>query len=209
MAFNVDYGILKFYTLLQEVGLARDMQMRVTAFVMNGIEQLAPEDLIFVRTAAVPSKTIVVQNVSFMGTQLQIPGGVTYPNPWDVTFYCTQDYNIRKLLETSMSNTFNTTTSVGDIEPRDLSTYRVELSLLNDKMVPLRKYKLLGAFVSNVAPVEYDATGNGQIKQITASVSYQYWEAEDVPEGGLRPVSIGKKIESPNKLTTLQNILGL
>ena len=50
MAYNVDYGIQKFYTLLQQAGLARDMQMRVTAFVINGVEQLSPESLIFVKT---------------------------------------------------------------------------------------------------------------------------------------------------------------
>jgi hypothetical protein len=209
MAYNVDYGIQKFYTLLQQAGLARDMQMRVTAFVINGVEQLTPESLIFVKTGAVPSKSIAVQNVAFMGTQLQIPGGVTFPNPWDITFYCTQDYNIRKLLEASMLDTFNPATSIGDIEPRDLTTYRVELSLLNDKMVPLRKYKLLGTFVSNIAPIDYDATGNGQIRQISASISYQYWEAEDVPEGGLKAVPAGRRPESPNKFTNLQNILGI
>lgn len=209
MAYNVDYGIQKFYTLLQQAGLARDMQMRVTAFVINGVEQLNPESLIFVKTGSVPSKTIAVQNVAFMGTQLQIPGGVTFPNPWDVTFYCTQDYNIRKVLEASMLDTFDPATSIGDIEPRDLSTYRVELSLLNDDMVPLRKYKLLGAFVSSIAPIDYDATGNGQIKQLAASVSYQYWEAEDVQEGGLKAVPSVRKPESSNKFTSLQSVLGL
>lgn len=144
-----------------------------------------------------------------MGTQLQIPGGVTYPNPWDVTFYCTQNYNIRRILEASMNDTFNSPTSVGDIEPRDLSTYRVQLSLLNDKMVPLRKYTFFGAFVSNINPVDYDATGNGQIKQIAAQISYQYWQAEDVPEGNLKPIPGPIKREVPNKPTNLQTILGL
>lgn len=209
MAYNVDYGIQKFYSLLQQAGLARDVQMRVTAFVINGINQLTPDDLIFVKTGNIPSLTINTQQVGFMGTQLQIPAGVVYPNPWQITFYCTQNYNIRRLLEASMLDTFNVATSIGDIEPRDLKTYRVELSLLNDLMVPLRKYTLYGAYVSNIDQIDYDATGNGQIKQLGASVSYQYWEAENVPEGGLKTLSQSQKPKSFNENTSLQKILGL
>lgn len=209
MAYNEDYGIQKFYLLMQQAGLARDMQMRVTEFVVNGIDNLNPDDLIFVKTGAVPSKTISVQNVSFMGTQLQIPGGVTYPNPWAITFYCTQNYNIRKLLEASMNDTYNTSTSTGDIEPRDLSTYRIQLSLLNDSMVPLRTYTLFGAFVQTIDPIEYDATGNGQIKQLGAQIAYQYWESADTEEGGLTPLPAPVKRDVPNKPVNLQTILGL
>lgn len=209
MAYNDDYGIQKFYLLMQQAGLARDMQMRVTEFVVNGIDNLTPNDLIFVKTGAVPSKTISVQNVGFMGTQLQIPAGITYPNPWTLTFYCTQNYNIRKLLEASMSDTYNTSTSTGDIEPRDLSTYRIQLSLLNDSMVPLRTYTLFGAFVQTIDPIDYDATGSGQIKQLGAQIAYQYWEAADTIEGGLTPLPAPVKRDVPNKPANLQTILGL
>lgn len=60
MAYNVDFGIQKFYSLLQQAGLARDMQMRVTEFVINGVQNLTPEDLIFVKTGNVPGKNITV-----------------------------------------------------------------------------------------------------------------------------------------------------
>lgn len=210
MAYNENYGIQKFYYLLQQAGLARDMQMRVTSFVINGIDQLTPDDLIFVKTGNIPGKTITTQSVAFMGTQLQIPGGVTFPNPWNVTFYCTQNYNIRRLLELSMVDTYNPTTSIGDIEPRDLSTYILQLSLLNDKMVPLRVYTLYGAFISNINDIDYDATGAGAIRQITAGVSYQYWEAEDTADGKLPTLNpIKRKPTSSNVRTNLQTVLGI
>jgi hypothetical protein len=210
MAYNEDYGIQKFYTLARQAsGFARDMQMRVTSFIINGIEQLTPEELIFVRTGNIPTKTITPQTVQFMGTSLQLPGGVTFENPWAVDFYCTQDYNVRKLLELSMSNTMNPRTNTGDIEPRDLETYKIQLSLLNDKMVPIRVYTLYGAFVTSLGNISYNATAAGAILNIGASISYQFWEAQDTEEGNLRPVTGLTRSDSPNTTTTLQNILGL
>lgn len=208
MSYNEIFGIKQFYTQVQLAsGFARDMQLRVTQFVVNGINAIEPQDLIFLRTADIPGKTINVQTVGFMGVNLQIPGSVSFTNPWNVNFYCTQNYNIRRLLELSMEDTFNHRASVGDIEPRELEKYKIQFALLDDKMAPLREYTLYGAFVSSIENMAYDATGSGAIKQLGASISYQFWEAYNAPDAQLSPIAQLKRDGSPNKYTNIQAVL--
>jgi hypothetical protein len=144
-----------------------------------------------------------------MGTALQVPGTVSFQNPWSVNFYCLQNYNIRRILELSMLDTFNHRSSIGDIEPRDLETYKIILTLLNDKMEPLRHYTLYGTFVSSVDPIDYDATGNGAIKQVAANVSYQYWEGVDADNQLLTDIPLLKRDNPLNKRTSIQTVLDL
>jgi hypothetical protein len=213
MSYQEDYGIKMFYTLVRGAsGFARDMQLRVTSFIVNGTEDLTPKDLIFARTANLPGKLVNTQALSYMGTVLQIPGTIAYPNnPWPINFYCLQNYNLRQLLERSMSDTYSEQSSTGNMEPRDLKRYQIGLSLLNDRMVTIREYTLHGAYVSGLDQMEYDATGNGAIKQMAANISYQYWSAKNSGPGtdsGNNELKTFKR-DSENKYTNLQSILGL
>lgn len=179
--WSKDFGIRQFYQqVLNAGGFARDMQLRVTNFTVNGINSLALTDLIFLRTAQLPGKKINTIELPYMGVDLQIPSTVLYdPNPLPVDFYCTQQYNIRKLLETSMRSTFNGIVSVGDIEPRDAEKNTITLALFDDNMDEVRSYKLYGAFINDIGAISYDATLAGQIQKVTANIAYQYWLSDE------------------------------
>jgi hypothetical protein len=169
--------IQTFYQQAAARNFARDFQLRITSFIVNGIQQLREEDLVFLKTASLPGKTISVQNADFMGLKFNIPGTVQFDgtNNWQTTFYCTQDYRLRDLLETSMLDSFNQTSSTGNMEPRDLESYKITLSLLNDQLETIREYNLLGCFVTNVGAINYNVTGAGAIQEIQTSIAYQYW----------------------------------
>jgi len=175
--------LLDFYTSAQNRGIARDFQLKVTQFIVNGIPALNSEDtndLVFVKAASLPGKTINTIDATFMGLSFQIPGNVSYENKkWDVTFYCTQDYILRGLLETSIQNTFDNTTSIGNMEPRGLTQNVIQLSLVDDQLNEIKIYKLLGAFITNIADIEYDMTGSGKPVSVKATIAYQYWTAGD------------------------------
>lgn len=208
--WSEDFGIRQFYQqVLNAGGFARDMQLRVTNFTVNGINSLALTDLIFLRTAQLPGKKINTIELPYMGVDLQIPSTVSYdPNPLPVDFYCTQQYNIRKLLETSMRSTFNGINSVGDIEPRDAEKYTITLTLLDGNMDQIRAYKLFGAFINDIGAISYDATLAGQIQKVTANIAYQYWLSEEYQFGtDETEIIINEASPSINTKTSLGNIL--
>ena len=188
--------IQDFYQQASTRNFARDFQLRITSFIVNGINEIGEEDLVFLKTATLPGKTINVQSAPYMGLNFNVPGTTTFDNTnnWAVTFYCSQDYKLRELLELSMQNTFDQETSLGNMEPRPLVEYKIVLSLLDDKLNTIRTYELLGAFVTNVGAVNYNVTGNGAIQEITASIAYQYWVADTVGvNSGIGTIARGLK----------------
>ena len=173
------YGqsIRDFYKQSTQRGFARDFQFRVTTFRVNGVS-LGPDNLVFLKTANLPGKTISTTTAPFMGLDFQIPGSVKFDknNAWAVTFYCTQDYNLRSMLEDSMSNTFDQGVSVGNMEPRNLDENKIVLSLIDDQLNEIKTYTLLGAFVTQLDEISYDLTKSGGVQEVKATIAYQYWE---------------------------------
>lgn len=192
MAVN-NQGIQDFYYQAQTRGFARDFQFRITQFKVNDGIILGPADLVFLKTANVPSKTIAAISAPFMGLDFQIPGTTQFDGnkSWPVKFYCSQDYNIRNTLETAMYDTFDHQTSTGRaMAPRDLRGNIIEMALVDDQLNPIRTYTLYGAFVTKINDIGYDLTKNGGIQEVDATIAYQYWES--TPNSGIAiGVSIG------------------
>lgn len=171
--------IQTFYQQAAARNFARDFQLRITSFIVNGVQQLKEEDLVFLKTAQLPGKTITVQNADFMGLKFNIPGAAQFDNSssWQATFYCTQDFRLRDLLETSMLDSFNQYSSTGNMEPRDLDSYKIVLSLLDDQLNTVREYELLGCFITNLGSTSYNVGGSGAIQEVQATIAYQYWRS--------------------------------
>jgi hypothetical protein len=182
--------IRDFYSNASRYGFARDFQFRITTFDVNGVS-LEEDNLIFLKTANLPSKTISTTAAPFMGLDFQIPGTVKFEsnNAWNVTFYCTQNYMLRNFLEDSMSNTFDERTSTGDMEPKDLNQNKIVLALFDDQLNIIKTYTLLGAFITKIDDIAYDLTKSGGIVEVKATIAYQYWETG--PDTG---VSFGLKL---------------
>lgn len=180
--------IQTFYQQAAARNFARDFQLRITSFIVNGVDQIREEDLVFLKTASLPGKTIAVQNAPYMGLDFNIPGAVQYEGSksWQVKFYCTQDYRLRDILELSMGDTFDQETSTGFMEPRDLRQYSITLSLLDDELNTIRYYDLLGCFITNIGATDYNVTGSGAIQEVTASIAYQYWLSDTGSTGTTR-----------------------
>lgn len=185
MAVN-NQGIQDFYYQAQTRNFSRDFQFRITQFIVNDGLILGPADLVFLKTANVPSKTISTIQAPFMGLDFQIPGTAKFDGNanWDVKFYCSQDFNVRNTLETAMYDTFDHQTSTGRaIAPRDLRGNIIEMALVDDQLNPIRTYTLYGAFITKINEIGYDLTKNGGIQEVGASIAYQYWES--TPNNGV------------------------
>jgi hypothetical protein len=201
----INQTIQDFYQQASTRNFARDYQLRIISFIVNGIDQIEEKDLVFLKTATLPGKSIAVQNAAFMGLNFNIPGDVMFDSSsnWTATFYCSQDYNLRKLFEKSMEDTFDQETSAGFLRPRDLQKYKITLALLDDKLNPIMTYNLLGCFVTNVGPINFNMTGSGAVQDVTANIAYQYWVSEKVGNG----VGVARGLTSTRELT--QGVEGL
>ena len=198
--------IQDFYQQATARNFSRDFQLRITGFQVNGIDQIGEEDLVFLKTATLPGKTIAVQNAPFMGLNFNIPGTVAYDgsNAWAVTFYCTQDFNLRNMLEASMANTFDQETSIGDMAPRPLESYKIQLTLMDDQLNPVRTYELLGCFITNLGPISYNLTGSGAVQEITATIAYQYWATGELGAlRGIKEIAFGVESADPDVLVAI------
>jgi len=180
--------IQDFYARATKSGFSRDFQLRVTDFNIGGAPLFLDEDLVFIKTATLPGKTISVQTAPFMGLTFNVPGAVSYSGSgsWPITFYADQSLDIRQKLENAMTRTFGVDTSSGNIFPRDLTGNSITLTLFDDQLNEIRSYQLLGVFITDLGAISYNATGSGAIVEIQASIAYQYWVDSKMGVAGAR-----------------------
>jgi hypothetical protein len=179
--------IQDFYQQASTRNFSRDYQFRILNFSVNGLGFISEEDLVFCKSGSIPQKTITAVDMPFMGVNFNCPGGVTFPDnkAWKASFYCTQDFAIREMVEASMDDTFDLSSTEARLEPRDLTQYSIELGLLDDQLNIIRTYNLLGAYIVNVGTMEYKISdGTGAVMSLDVTLAYQYWTTSLAGVGG-------------------------
>lgn len=175
----VKQSIQTFYKSAVDRDFSRDFLFRVTQFQLAGVEPLVDEDLVYIKTAELPGRNITNVETPFMGLPFNIPGNATYPGSdgYAIKFYLDADSAIRNFLERSSREIFNDLTSTGNYTTPGIENY-LELQQLDKKLDPIAggKYKLIGASLRNVQPIEYAiAEGNGNWVECNATVAYHFY----------------------------------
>lgn len=162
-------GILGFYDVAKQREFARDFQFRVVS-----LGPLTEADLIYLRTANIPAKEISNHPVPYMGLDFNVPGSVKYTgsDSWPVTFLHDEGANIRSKLEAWMSEIFSVETSTGKYGvPVEEGT----IDLLDKEFKTVRRYNLVGIWLKNIEPIQYDIKGTGKPLEFNANISYHFW----------------------------------
>lgn len=162
-------SIQKFYAAAQNLEFARDFQFRV-----RSLGPFTENDLLYLKTAKLPSKKIVNKKVPYMGLEFNIPGSVQYTgsDSWSVTFWADEAMNIRNKMESYISEIFNDETSTGKYGvPTEIAT----LDLLGKNMETLRRYQFIGMYPVDTGEIEYKIEGSGDPLTFNAMFAYQYW----------------------------------
>ena len=79
---DVNQTITDFYRVSQERDFQRDFQFRVLN-IQGGdgtSTEFSEDDLVYIRTATLPGKSIQNKTVPYMGLQFNIPGSSRYDN---------------------------------------------------------------------------------------------------------------------------------
>jgi hypothetical protein len=172
--------ITDFYKVAQDRDFARDFQFRVLNIQPGdgSSQSFSEDDLVYIRGATLPGKTIASQNVPYMGLTFHVPGSVSYPDSgnWPVTFYCDQNSAIRQVFENYISDVFDDQTSTGNYFIPGFDAI-IDLVQLDTQLEQIAKYQLVGIFPTTVGPIGY-TIGDGTGAPVTFDVnfSYQFWK---------------------------------
>jgi len=175
----VDQNIQKFYRSAIDRDFARDFLFRVTQLQLQGVEPLVDDDLVYLKTSRVPGRSITNVSTPYMGLPFNIPGNATYPgsDAFNVAFYLDADSRLRNYLERASRELFNDLTSTGNYTTPGIENY-IELQQLDKELEPIAggRYKLIGASLREVQPVEYNiAEGTGQWVEIASTIAYHFY----------------------------------
>ena len=188
---NVTQDITKFYETARTRDFSRDFQFRVLSITPGGGQTTGnavsfdEEDLVYIKSASLPGKTLQVHNVPYMGLNFHVPGAVNYTGSdgWQVTFYCDMTSRIRHVFEDYMQNIFDDQTSTGAYNiPTESST--IDLVQLDTQLNVQTQYSLVGAFPVSVGDLTYQISdGTGNAVEFQASLAYQYWRRKSPAPG--------------------------
>ena len=177
MAFNVN----QFRSQLTGDG-ARPNLFEVRLFFPNYAQGGAAANFkspFFVKTAQLPGSTVGIAPVNYFGREVKVAGNRTFAD-WTVTIINDEDFTIRNSIESWM-NAINS--HAGNVRnPAALGTngYTVDATVTQYGKTggELKKYKFVGLFPVDLAPIDLDWGSNDTIEEYGVTFAYQWWETD-------------------------------
>jgi len=130
------------------------------------------------KAAQLPGSTLGTVPVYYFGREMKFAGNRTFAD-WTLTIINDEDFTVRNALESWMnsinSNTGNVRNSVA-IRPAQYSV-DAEVIQYGKAGQELKKYKFVGMFPIDLAPIDLDWGSNDVMEEFTTTFAYQYWEA--------------------------------
>jgi hypothetical protein len=175
---QVKQNIQQFYSAAASKDFARDFLFRVTDVNLAGVGAMREDQLLYAKAAQLPGRTIQNVAVPYMGLNINVPGGVTYPgsDAYTLTFYLDAASDLRNYFEAASRALFDDASSTGGYGTPG-SEYYIILSQLDKQLQPIATYKLIGASIRNIQGIDYAiATGTGSTVEVTATLAFHFYE---------------------------------
>jgi len=130
------------------------------------------------KTAQLPGSTINSFPLYYFGRELKFAGNRTFTD-WTLQIINDEDFLIRNSLESWMNSINSHTTNVRNSAAVNPSNYSVdaEVTQYGKAGQELKKYKFVGLFPVDVAPIDLDWGSNDSIEEYAATFAFQYWES--------------------------------
>jgi hypothetical protein len=178
----VNQEIQQFYSTALRKDFARDFLFRVIALKLPGMPAMRDDQLVYVKAANLPGRNISNIPVPYMGLNINVPGGVTYPGSdgYSLSFYADAQNDIRNYLEAASRISFDDTTSTGTYGTPGDDSYII-LAQLDKSLEIIDSYKLVGASIRNISDITYSiASGSGATVDVTTTIAYHFYEKVSV-----------------------------
>ena len=128
---------------------SRDFLFRVDSIKFDNGALITPTGLLYAKTATLPGRTIVNQQVKYAGQTFNIPGSVEFPGSeaYKLTFYCPENSDIREILMNESTRTFGNIFGIAGSGQNGGSIANansvITLLQLNKNLDALFKYRLI------------------------------------------------------------------
>lgn len=128
------------------------------------------------KAAQIPGSTLGVIEVPYMGRKIKLPGDRTYPE-WTITIQNDEKFTLRNYFDEWTNRINDPELNVGSpiVESLKEDGYVEQLSL-DDKVIA--RYKLIGAWPSEVAPIDVSFESTDTVEEFTVALQYDYWVRE-------------------------------
>jgi len=132
------------------------------------------------KTAQLPGSTVGVVPVQYFGRELKFVGNRTFAD-WTITVINDEDFAVRNAFERWM-NGINThrgnLRNPAAVAPAGY-TQDAEVYQYGKNGERLKSYKFIGAFPTDITPIDVDWGSNDTIEEFSVTLSYQWWEAAE------------------------------
>ncbi len=125
--------------------------------------------------ASLPASNIDPVQVPFRGRILPLAGDRTF-EPWNVTVLNDTDFSVRNAMERWMNGIAGHSSNTGRPNPAAYSVDLIVDQLDRDETV-LKRYKIVGAFPTNVSPIDLNYEAFSTIEEFTVEFQVTYWDA--------------------------------
>lgn len=147
----------------------------------------AEQDSSFLVTAAsLPGRTIGTASAFYRGRELKLAGDMIFA-PWTTTIINDSSMKMRAYIEDWMNN------FIEDLEVKTASSNEsgepsgyfgdVTVRQLDKAGLPIREYKLIGCWPSDISEVGLSFDANDQISSFTVTWQYQRFEVQSFSSG--------------------------
>jgi hypothetical protein len=136
------------------------------------------------KSAQLPGSTLGVVPVQYFGRELKFAGNRTFAD-WTITVINDEDFVVRNAFERWMNSINTHTTNLRNAASLPPSSYTQDGTIIQYSKIgiPIKSYKLVGAFPSDLSPIDVDWGSNDTMEEFTVTLAYQWWE--DIPIAGL------------------------
>lgn len=174
--------IQDFYRVAQARDFTRDVQFRILSISPDGTTTSFDEDdLVYAKTAKLPSRAISQVNLKYMGLNFNLPGTASYPGSenYEISFYAAADSTLRRKFEQWSRDTFNDANSTGNyLTPTQNST--IDLVQLDNNFNKVHQYQLVGVSIRTLGDISYSMSeGTGGVMSFSVGLAYHYWTQKD------------------------------
>jgi hypothetical protein len=131
------------------------------------------------KTAQLPGSTIGTVPVYYFGREMKFAGNRTFAD-WTLQIINDEDFVIRNAMENwmnSINSHYSNIRNTGAARPSNYSV-DAEVTQFSKTGESLKKYKFVGMFPIDLAPIDLDWGSNDAIEEFSVTFAYQWWESQ-------------------------------
>ena len=131
------------------------------------------------KSAQLPGSTVGTVPVYYFGRELKFAGNRTFTD-WTLQIINDEDFTIRKAMESWMNGINSHAGNLRNTGAKGPTGYTVdaEVTQYGKTGDTLKKYKFVGMYPIDLAPIDLDWGSNDTIEEYAVTFAYQWWETD-------------------------------